>query len=80
MGAGHLRCPLWVSVIDGYPMTVLEEIDGKGVSHMAEADHAYMSGDKYAGRRPVAERILQHVISSLSSVTGCAGHPRERQH
>jgi hypothetical protein len=40
--AGPQQCcdPFLVTVIDGYLMTVLDEISGKSAAHMAETDHA----------------------------------------
>ena len=46
-------------------MTVLDEIYGKSVSHMAEPDHTASPGDEFGGSWRVASQIIGHVISFL---------------
>ena len=53
------RCPLRVSVIDEHLMTVFNEINGKGVSHLVETDHTDASDSETSEH--LARQLIVHV-------------------
>ena len=55
----YLRGPLRVSVKDEHLMTVFNEINGKGVSHLAETDHTDASDSETSEH--LARQLIGHV-------------------